>query len=128
MAVLDGGWQAWEREGRPTTTEAPNHPPGRFTPRPRPELVADKAAVQAAMEDADACIINALAPDVHAGTTHVHYGPRGQHSRPGRIPDSVNVWAQELIDPETNRFLPLPELEARFASVGALARSGIVSY
>ena len=37
-AVLDGGWNKWVAEGRPTTTE-PSHPVvSTFTPRMRPEL------------------------------------------------------------------------------------------
>jgi thiosulfate/3-mercaptopyruvate sulfurtransferase len=128
VAVLDGGWQAWTREGRPVTTGAPDCPGGSFTPRFRPELVADKTAVLAAMESPATCVINALAPDIHSGETHVHYGPRERTSRPGRIPASVNVWALDLIDPDTNKFLPPAELAAKFEGVGALNRDVIVTY
>ena len=128
VAVLDGGWQAWAREGRPTTTQVPHHPKGVFTPRFRPELVADKAAVLAAMEDPSTCVINALAPDIHSGETHVHFGPREQTSRPGRIPGSVNAWALEMIDKDTNKFLPLAGLEAKFRAVGALEKDKITTY
>lgn len=128
VAVLDGGWQAWTREGRPTTSEVPEHPRGSFTPRFRPELVADKAALLASLEDPSTCIINALSPDIHSGETHVHYGPREQTSRPGRIPGSVNVWALDLIDPQSNKFLPSAELEARFEAIGALDSDKITTY
>lgn len=128
VALLDGGWQAWQREGRPASTEAPGHPQGSFTARFRQELVADKAAVLAAMEDPATCVINALAPDIHSGETHVHYGPRGQTSRRGRIQGSVNLWVEDLLDPETNKFLPLEALEAKFSDLGVLNKDGIITY
>ena len=127
-ALLDGGWQAWSREGRPVTTDRPNHSNGTFTPRFRPELVADKEAVLAALEKPATCVINALAPDIHSGETHVHYGPREQTSRRGRIPGSVNLWAAELIDAETNKFLPPHVLEAKFKELGVFGKDGIITY
>ena len=127
-AVLDGGWQAWSREGRPESTERPHQAKGTFTARFRPELVADKAAVLTATTDPATCVINALAPDIHSGKTHVHYGPRGRTSRRGRIPGSVNLWALHLIDPETDKFLPPAVLEAKFKGLGVFDKDGIITY
>lgn len=126
--LLDGGWQAWDREARPVTTDLPSHPKGDFTPRFRPELVADKADVLAALENPATCLINALSPDIHSGETHVHYGPRDQTSRRGRIPGSVNLWALDLIDPETNKFLPPHMLKAKFDALGVFDKDGIITY
>jgi len=126
--LLDGGWQAWLREGRPVTTDVPNHPRGTFTSRFRPELVVDKSAVLEALEDPNICVINALAPDIHSGETHVHYGPRDWTSRRGRIPGSLNVWALDLIDRETNKFLPLHMLKEKFEGLGVLDKDGIITY
>jgi len=128
VSVLDGGWQAWSAEGRPVTTDVPRISPGRFTPGYRPTLVAHRADVLAAMEDPGACLINALAPDIHAGTTHVHYGPAGATSRPGRIPGSVNLWALDLVDKATNRFLPLAQLQAKFAALGVAGAGSVITY
>ncbi|MCH8078010.1 MAG: sulfurtransferase [SAR324 cluster bacterium] len=133
VTLLDGGWQAWSRENRPVSTDAPNHSRGAFTPRFKPEMVADQAAVVAAGENPGTCLINALAPELHSGKTHIHFGARDQTSRPGRIPGSVNVWVNDLIDPETNKFLPLHLLQAKFEEVGAIggdekAGGGIITY
>ncbi len=128
VALLDGGWQAWSREGRPATTDSPSHPRGVFTPRFRPELVADKAAVLAALESPATCVINALAPHIHSGETHVHYGPRGQTSRRGRIPGSVNLWVLDLIDSETNKFLPPHVIKTKFEGLGVFDHDEIIIY
>ena len=126
--LLDGGWQAWNREGRPVTKDVPSHPQGAFTPRFRPELVADQADVLAALDNPATCLINALSPDLHSGETHVHFGPRDQTSRRGRIPGSVNLWAVDLIDPDTNKFLPAPALEAKFKALDVFDKDGIITY
>ncbi|MEE8434017.1 MAG: rhodanese-like domain-containing protein [bacterium] len=128
VVLLDGGWQAWSRENRPVTTDRPNHPPGNFTPRYKQELVADKAAVLAAMENSATCLINALSPDLHSGKTHIHFGPRGLASRPGRIPGSLNLWSLDLIDRETNKFLPLPVLREKFNGLGVFDKDGVIFY
>ena len=106
-AVLDGGWKAWTDEGRPTSTEpAPGHDAA-FTPRPRPNLIADKAEVQAGPP----CLLNALAPDVFSGETN-------RYGRAGRIPGSVNVFAKTLVDPDTGRLLALDQLRERLGGIG----------
>jgi thiosulfate/3-mercaptopyruvate sulfurtransferase len=45
VAVLDGGFSAWVAEGRPVSTRASSHPPARFAPRPRPQMLCDAAGV-----------------------------------------------------------------------------------
>ncbi len=110
-AVLDGGWEKWVREQRPTSTEQPSFPPATLTPRPRPELFVAKDAVRTAMNDANACLVNALEPDLHSGEN-----PR--YGRPGRIPGSVNVPSASLVEPESNTFLPAEQAAAKFRSAG----------
>ncbi len=116
-AVLDGGWKAWTDEGRPTSTDpAPRHT-ATFAPRPRPETIADRREVQ----DRPACLLNALAPDVFRGETN-------RYGRAGRIPGSVNVYAKELVDPDTGRLVGRDELRKRLDDVGALTGERVVSY
>ena len=106
-AVLDGGWKAWTDEGRPTSTDpAPRHDAA-FTPRPRPDLIADKAEVQ----EGPPCLLNALAPDVFSGETN-------RYGRAGRIPGSVNVYAKTLVDPDTGRLLAPDQLRERLGGMG----------
>ncbi len=121
-AVLDGGFRRWQAEGRPIATEPDTYPAARFTARPRPELIARKADVVAAIPDRASCIINALTPEQHRGESPIHYG------RPGRIAGSVNVPALHLVDRASGRFLPPDALAARFTSVGADDATRILTY
>jgi thiosulfate/3-mercaptopyruvate sulfurtransferase len=119
-AVLDGGFQKWLAEGRPVEHgPAAAVAPGRFTPRWRPELVADKRDVLAALEDEAACIVNALRPEQHAGTGGVHYGRRGH------IRGSVNISAVHHVRAD-NTFKGPAELHELFAP--ALRKARVVTY
>lgn len=111
-AVLDGGWEKWSAEGRPTSALPAAYPPATFTPRPRPELFVGKDAVAAAMEDAGICTINALLPELHRGESK-------RYGRAGHIPGSKSLPCAALLDPETNTFLPADAAQARFDAIGA---------
>jgi thiosulfate/3-mercaptopyruvate sulfurtransferase len=121
-AVLSGGWRKWRQEGRPVSTTPTKQPFGHFVARPRPQLIARKSDVLAAIGNGTTCIINALTSEEHAGKGQSRY------KRPGRIKSSVNVPFMTLVDPETHAYLPAKQLRARFAEVGALNRKHVVTY
>ena len=121
-AVLNGGWRKWTLEGRPVATDDGARPRREFTVRPRPELVADKAGVLAALGQERTCVLNALTEEQHRGTGGVSYG------RPGRIAGTVNVPARALVDPETHAYLPDDALRTKFSEAGALDARRIVTY
>jgi thiosulfate/3-mercaptopyruvate sulfurtransferase len=121
-ALLDGGFQKWLREDRPVESgPARPGPAAQFVVRERRHLMVGKEEVLAAIGDGAVCTINALRPEQHAGTGGNTYG------RPGHIKGSVNVPAAELVDSETNEFLPATELRRRFTAVGAMDRS-VINY
>ena len=120
--VLDGGWTRWTAEGRPVETGAVEHPPATFDARPRDGVFVGADAVQAAIDDPGAILVNALSADQHAGRGGVHYG------RAGRIPGSVNVPARALTDPATETYLPPDRLRTLFAAAGVLERERIIVY
>jgi thiosulfate/3-mercaptopyruvate sulfurtransferase len=120
-AVLNGGLHRWTMEGRPISTEPCAYPPARFTARLRPELIADKREVLAAIGDSSRCLINALTAEEHAGAI-------AYYARPGRIPSSVNIPTIALMDPVTHTYLPAAQLRAKFAAVGALKRGRVITY
>ena len=68
--------------------------------------------MKAAIGDASACTINALAPDLHKGDN-----PR--YGRPGRVPGSVNVPALTLVDEASLTLKSLDVVTAAFSAVGA---------
>lgn len=128
-AVLNGGWRRWTTEGRPVSTDPPaparvGQPggPPRLAPRPRPELIADKAEVLAAIGRGETCIVNALGGRLHRGEGDSPYG------RPGRIAGSVNVPAGLMVDAETHAYLPAEQVRAAFAGAGVLDRERVITY
>ena len=121
-AVLNGGWKKWTLEGRPVSTDAGTRPARSFTAKPRPELIADKHAVLAGVGDRGMCLLNALTEEQHKGTGGATYG------RPGRIQDSANVPARDLVDPATHAYLPSEVLREKFAAAGALHAGRVITY
>jgi thiosulfate/3-mercaptopyruvate sulfurtransferase len=124
-AVLDGGWQAWTREGRPVSTEPATYPRATFVLQPRPQLIASKADVLAAIGDRSVCTINALLEPEYTGDPAFphHYG------RPGHIPGSVNVPFASVVDTGGDtRFRPADELRRWFEAAGALDSGRVITY
>lgn len=121
VVVLDGGWQKWQREGRPTSDAAPNYAPASLTSRPRPQLWANKDDMLRIIGDGSACTLNALAPDVYNGETN-------RYGRAGHIPGSHNVFYGNLIDSEAGTFLPRESLTKQFADNGSLEAERVVVY
>ena len=121
-SVLDGGFDKWEKEGRPITTAIKPYQAEVLTPRPRLGLFCNSGTVLDAKEEVNTCVINALRESLHNGTESVNYG------RPGRIPGSVNIPGISLIDPDTKAYLPLEKLKEIFSKVGAIDAEKVVIY
>ncbi|MDA8381707.1 MAG: sulfurtransferase [Betaproteobacteria bacterium] len=109
VALLDGGWQKWVREGHAITLEPPAITPARFEARARPELLLDAQAVLAALEQ-DALIIDARA-DVRFTGEHETLDPVGGH-----VPGAVNWPYEDNLDLD-GTFLPADELRELYLGV-----------
>jgi thiosulfate/3-mercaptopyruvate sulfurtransferase len=105
-ALLDGGLGAWKAEGRPLSTELPDRPPKKLTPSLRPELIADREEVLAAIDDDTVSIIDVLPAASFSGQMQMY-------ARPGHIPGASNVPSLDLLD-ESGRYKPQDELAAMF--------------
>ena len=121
-AVLNGGWHKWTLEGRPVSTEPSSYPPATFVPRYRPELIAQKDEVLAAIGSDGTSLVNTLPRDVHAGAAASNF------ERQGHIAGSVNVPIVGLVDPVTHAYLPADELRRQFEEVGALDSERVITY
>jgi thiosulfate/3-mercaptopyruvate sulfurtransferase len=122
-AVLDGGFDKWKAEGRPTESgPGKGYAPTTFTANPRPGLFVGKEAVLAALGDKDTVIVNALGPQFHKGLEPSRYG------RPGRIPGSVNVPAASLVDPATKAFTTLGDAAAKLNARGVTKDRDVICY
>jgi thiosulfate/3-mercaptopyruvate sulfurtransferase len=121
-AVLNGGWDKWLAEGRPTSTAPCNYPAATFTPHPQPGLFVNKRYVQQRLGDRNTVMINALPPELHAGRTPSRYG------RAGRVPGSVNVPAGKFLERETKAFVSLTEARDKFAAAGVEPQKEVICY
>ena len=118
-AVLDGGWTAWQQGNYPTCDTPCSYPPAPFNARMRPEVVASKQEVLAAIGNPGICLINALGRRQHRGEV-------SEYGRPGHIPGSRNVTAWEILDRDTQRYRALAELERKVGS--AIDAEQIITY
>lgn len=120
-AVLDGGWDKWMIDGRPTSRDVSQFPRGKLTVRPRPEVFVGKDEIAAAMGDPAACTINAL-------TAEMHRGESARYGRRGRVPGSVNVPYSALVDSNDQTFLAAEAVAASLQNVGADADKRCLVY
>jgi thiosulfate/3-mercaptopyruvate sulfurtransferase len=119
-AVLNGGFQKWTREGRPTQSgPARAAPAATFTPCYRDGHVVGKEAVRAAIGRTDICTLNALRPEQHDGSGGTQYG------RPGHIEGSINIAAVNVVD-ANNEFKSAAVLREMFAPALKLPR--VITY
>lgn len=122
-AVLDGGFNKWRTEGRPTEAGPPKgYAPATFRARPRPGFFVDKHAVLAATREPNTVILNALGPQYHKGLEPSRYG------RAGRIPGSVNVSAATLVESASGGFTALTDAEAKFTDCGVGKDKRVLCY
>lgn len=112
VAVLDGGLPRWRREGRPLDSGEPFRPPALFEPRFLRDAVADSPAVERALTDGSAQLVDARsAPRFRGEAAEPRPG-----LRPGHMPGSFNVPFDRLIEDGS---LAAPDHIARvFAEAG----------
>ncbi|MEM8769957.1 MAG: sulfurtransferase, partial [Pseudomonadota bacterium] len=120
VAVLNGGFRAWQEAGLKTETEGITFSGGNLTVQPRVERFVNQTAVLEAIGDGKVCTVNALSPEVYSGTAEMSYG------RKGHITGSVNVPYDALLD--KGRFRPRDELEAALGARGLLDAERVIAY
>ncbi len=115
VSVLDGGWNAWVREGRPVEGRRGCAARARFTPRPRPERRVTATQVLELLNRSDPAhqLVDARDPKQYSGATR-----RGE--RGGHIPGAKSV-PRELFFEPGGGFLPVrraspPRARTRSAS------------
>ena len=110
VAVLDGGWTKWLREGRPTRGGEETPARGVFTGQPREEMWVTVEDVAAKVADGSALLIDARSPDRFEGRVE----PIDR--TPGRIPGAVNHYYKQNMTAE-GEMLPAGRLREQFAGV-----------
>ena len=122
VAVLDGGWAKWAREGRPTRSGDEMRPAVTFTPSPRPEARVDLGDVIARVDDHAALLIDARAPERFEGRTETI------DRKAGHIPGAMNHFFKQNLAAD-GTMLPPESLRATFnQTLGGRAPSDAVMY
>jgi thiosulfate/3-mercaptopyruvate sulfurtransferase len=106
VAVLDGGFDKWRREGRPVTTDVPRVAPTAFSIR-RVAPTIDAAALLASLPKRSLVVVDARSPERYRGDAE----PLDPVA--GRIPGSINRPASQNLTPEFT-FKPAAALRADF--------------
>jgi len=110
VALLDGGFPLWQKEGRPLTTEVPPPRPGRFVPRPHLGDVVDAAYVDRFREDPSIPLVDARNAERFAGLNET-IDPVAGH-----IPGAVNRFWQKNLLPD-GRFKKPDQLRAEYSDL-----------
>ena len=113
VAVLNGGFPKWQREGRPVSAEMPGRPIAIFKAIPKLEMVADANYVADNLPDDGFQIADARgAPRFFAREAEPRPGLRGGH-----IPGSKNIPYKSLLS-ETGELLDSDRIHSVFQDAG----------
>lgn len=114
VAVLDGGLPKWLAEGRETASGPAEPEAGTFVARFRPALLRRADDVLANIARGDEQVVDARAANRYEGAVTEPWPGR----RSGRIPGSLNLPFNELIDPASKTLLPAGTITARAKESG----------
>jgi thiosulfate/3-mercaptopyruvate sulfurtransferase len=122
VAVLEGGWAAWQQSAGPVKSGDEVRPPRRFTSRPRPDRIVDASMVEKLRTDPRWRLIDTRAADRFRGLNE-KVDPVAGH-----IPGAVSAPWSENLDAQ-GRFRPPAELARYFgAVVGDVPMDHVVCY
>lgn len=107
VALLDGGFPRWQREGRPVTPDIPKIIPVHFIPRLNAEVCVDATEVDHIRVDDSHRLIDARSEERFSGDVE----PLDKVA--GHIPGAINLPWEDNLDFGGN-FLPASELRERF--------------
>lgn len=125
-ALLDGGIEKWKAEKLVIETQPVKPEPAKFTPRPRPQIIADLNA----MRDLSWVAANVTTPNVaivDARPEEQYIGNQTQRS--GHIPGAASVyWLTHLVSRENPAMKPPSELSKLYEAAGLKAAVSVVTY
>jgi thiosulfate/3-mercaptopyruvate sulfurtransferase len=123
--LLDGGYGAWTREGRATSTETPTVAKGALSPLKMRPTVVDADFVRAHLNAPGYAIVDARAPAFYEGA-QTGRSAAGPH-KAGHIAGARSVPFSSVTTPEL-KLAPAADLAARFAAAGVKPGDTVVAY
>jgi thiosulfate/3-mercaptopyruvate sulfurtransferase len=121
VRVLDGGWSAWQRSGRPSASAQLSVEPVPFTPRVDPRRRLSTSDVRALLGSREVEIVDTRGPAEFRGQ-------EGNARRLGHVPGAVNVPAARLTVPGEQTFHSAELLTRLFLDAGLTRGRRIVTY
>jgi thiosulfate/3-mercaptopyruvate sulfurtransferase len=120
FALMEGGIQKWQREGRPLETGEVAAPAATFVPHPRTGAMASKDDVREAVRRGDPWLLDVRRPTEYTGE-------EVRAARGGHIPGAVNVlWKDALRDDWTLK--DPDELEDMYRDAGFGPETRTITY
>ena len=122
VAVLNGGFAKWQREGLPVDTTIPAYPGASFSPVAQPRLRATAEEMLSLIGQSGVTLVDGRDRGQYTGTVVRKPG------RPGHIPGALSLPRELLIDQATGTFRSNEELAQLFASAGVNPEERVVAY
>ncbi len=121
VSILDGGWQAWQRQNGPTASGIETRPAQSFVGTPQAHMIVDATQVDTLRTDSTVLLLDARAYERYTGAVEP-FGPRAGH-----IPGAHSApFAGNLT--EANTLKSPAELKQRYQDLGADDAQRIVCY
>jgi len=122
VGVLDGGFEKWTSEKKPTTTEPGTYPESSFKSNLAEEVYCSLDHAKAVVGSPGTVFWDVRSKEEHEGTE------ARNNPRPGHVAGAVHLDWTELLDPITKTFLPGDELRSLLGSRGISPESEINCY
>jgi thiosulfate/3-mercaptopyruvate sulfurtransferase len=128
VKLLNGPRERWINEGRPTTSELPNHPPATFTAKPGDETIRAKRDEVLQALDNSHKLVDVRSPQEYSGELIAMPGYENEGAqRSGHIPGAASIpWAQAV--KEDGTFKSADELRELYGGKGVLSGDPIIAY
>jgi thiosulfate/3-mercaptopyruvate sulfurtransferase len=120
VSFLNGGLDAWKKEGYPVTKDIPTVTKGKFKVKADRKLLVDKEYVLKTLQTPTSVVVDARAKNVYDGD------PTG-YLRNGHITGAKNIPFQQMTD-ASNMFKPADSLQRYFTPVVPDKKSEVVAY
>ena len=124
VSMLDGGLEAWKKEGREVTAKVPAEKTGKLAALKIKPLLADAAFVQSHVKSPGFVVIDARAASFYDG---VQAGGAREHHMAGHIPGAKSL-PFDQVNGDDLKLKPAAELSALFASAGVKPGDTVIAY
>lgn len=123
--LLDGGMQAWVRDGHPVTAAVPGARPGSLAPLKLRPIVVDGEYVRAHLESPGVAVVDGRAPAFFDGTQTG--GSKENPHRTGHVAGARSVPFSAITD-DRLQLRPEEDLRALFAKAGVKPGDTVIGY